>query len=398
MVFVMKVIYLDNSTTTRPSDEGISNMMPYITDKWGVFSQPHQMGQNLYPVIKESYRALYKLFGASLKDKILFTSSGAEAVNHAMLSGYFDITQSTGKNQFITTSVDEAPQLMVLNRLEQLGCIPTVVQVNSSCRLTKELLGDAIGPRTAMVSISWANGLTGVIQPIDEIASLCKERGIALHLDATHILGKIYFDLEEVGADLISFNGDCIHAPKGTGGLYMRAGYKCSPFILGGMEQGGYRAGSLNVPLLAALGVSAREAEESRDYLCMEIARLRNMLEEKILREISDAVIFFREEERLPHCTAIGFPGVANEALLFLLNSKGVVASIGGGTFQQIGLILASSGVEEVLAHSAISFSLSRETKEDEIEQAAAIVAECYRALRKTSGTILKTGEKPYGN
>ncbi len=394
----MNIIYLDNSSTTRPSDQAVSQMMPYFTDKWGVPSVPHLMGQNLFPAIKESYKAIYDLLGASERDKVIFTSSGAEAVNHAMLSGYFDITQPTGKNQFITSSVDEAPQLMALNRLEQLGCLGTVVQVGPSGRLTKELLGDAIGPRTAMVSLSWANGLTGVIQPVEEISSLCKERGIALHLDATHVLGKLYIDIEEIGADLISFSGDLIHAPKGTGGLYIRAGYKCSPFILGGMEQGGYRAGSLNVPLLAALGVAAKEAKEARDFLCMEVARLRNLFEEKLQKEVPEAVFFFQEEERLPHCTAVGFPGVANEALLFLLNSKKVMASIGGGSFQQIGLILASTGVEETLAHSAVSFSLSRETKEEEIEKSVQVIAECYRNLRETSRRIWKGEDSEYGH
>ncbi len=380
--------------TTRPSDKAISGMIPFFTDKWGSPSAPHQMGQKLFHSLKESYQGIYDLLGASERDTIVFTSSGAEAINHALLSGYFDITSQTGKNQFITSSVDEAPTLMAINRLEQLGCVGTTVQVNKEGRITKEILGDFISPRTAMVSLSWANGLTGVVQPVDEIADLCKERGIVLHLDATHVLGKLFFDLGDVGADLISFNGDHLHAPKGTGGLYIRAGYKCSPFILGGMEQGGFRAGSFNVPGLVGLGIAARETLECRDMLCMEVARLRDLFEEKLKQQIPERVVFFSEQERLPHCTAIGFPGIANESLLFLLNTKGVLACIGGGSFQQIGLILASSGVDEVLAHSAISFSLSRETTEEQVMRAVEIIAECVKILRKTSQNIRDTKGK----
>lgn len=381
----MKIIYLDNSTTTRPSERAISGMMPYFTDMWGVPYAPHQMGQNLFPALKESYQAIYTLLGASERDTVVFTSSGAEAVNNALMSGYFDITIPSGKNHFITSNVDEAPALMAINRLEEMGCVGTTIPVDHTGRISVEAVGDVLTPRTAMLSISWANGLTGVIQPVEEIAALCKERGIVFHLDATHVLGKLFFEIESLDADLITFNGDHLHAPKGTGVLYIRSGIKCSPLILGGMEQGGHRAGSYNIPGLVGLGVAASEAIECRDLVCMEVSRLRDKLEQLILNEVDGGMVFFRDQERLPHCTTIGFPGVTNEALLFLLNRKGVLASIGGGSFQQIGLILTASGVEETLAHSAISFSLSRETTENEIDVAAKIIIECVKSLMKTS-------------
>jgi cysteine desulfurase len=227
--------------------------------------------------------------------------------------------------------------------------------------------------------------MTGVIQPLDEICKLCEERDIRLHLDATQILGKGFFDLSERPIHLISFNGDQLHAPKGTGGLYIRDAVKCSPFIVGGIEQGGLRAGSYNVPGLAALGEAAREAIDSRDLMCTEVARLRDKLEEKLLKNIPDSLSFFADQERLPHCFSIAFPGVVNEALLFLLNRKGVYASIGGGAYQQIGLILMASGIPENIAHSALSFALSRETSEEDIDKTVEIVSESVLKLRKVS-------------
>jgi len=386
-----KHIYLDNAATTRPSERAISGMIPYFTDLWGLPSAPHAMGQKLIPDIKKSYQSLYALLGASEKDTIVFTSSGAEAVNHALLSCYFDVTQKTGQNHFLVSSVDEAPAMMSLNRLVELGCVATTIPVDGSGRVSVEVLGDLITPRTAMISLSWGNGLTGVIQPVEEIGQMCKERGILLHLEATHILGKVYFDIEKTGADLISFNGDHLHAPKGTGGLWIRSELQCSPFIMGGMEQGGYRAGTYHLPGLIALGIAANEAIECRDLICLEVARLRDRFEQMILNEISDAIVYFQKQERLPQCTTIGFGNIANEALLYLLHRRGVFASIGGGGYQQIGLILAASGVPEAAAHSALSFSLSRETTEEEIDAAVKIIIEAVNQLKKSAAYFEKT-------
>lgn len=346
---------------------------------------PHQMGQELFPAIDESYKAIYKLLGAKDEDTVVFTSSGAEAVNQAILSAYFDITKSTGRNQLITSSIDEAPAIMSVGRLEKLGCVGQMAEANEKGQITAEKLAESITPRTALVSLSWANGLTGVINPIAEISDLCKERGIRLHLEASHVLGKLYYEMEDVGADLISFNGDNLHAPKGTGALYIRSEVACSPFIVGGLEQGGLRAGTVNVPALVGLGAACTEMGEARDYMCTEIARLRDQFERGIVEGYPEAQVFFRDSSRVPNISAIAFPGIPNELMLFHLNRKGVCASIGGGSFQQIGLVLMASKIPERVAHSSLSFSLSRETNEDEIEAAISIITDTAKRLRKLS-------------
>lgn len=381
-------IYLDNSTTTKPSEKSVGSMFQFFTDLWGTPSAPHMMGQELFPALEESYRSIYALLGAKENDTFVFTSSGAESVNNVFSSAYLDVTLPTGKNHYVTANIDEAPALMSVGRLEQMHCVGKMVEVNKEGKITAQAIAESITPRTALVSLSWANGLTGVVNPVAEISEICKQRGIALHLEATHILGKLFYELEDINPQFITFNGDNIHAPKGTGGLYIKDGIKCSPLIVGGLEQAGHRAGSVNVPACTALGQAAREALEARDLMCTEVARLRDMLEQGILAAVPDAVAFFQDQERLPNVSAIGIPGVANEAMLFALNRKGVYASIGGGSFQQIGLILMASGVPEVLAHTAISFSLSRDTTEDEVERTIAIVSECAAKLRKISATF----------
>jgi cysteine desulfurase len=182
---------------------------------------------------------------------------------------------------------------------------------------------------------------------------------------------------------------DHLHGPKGTGGIHIKQGLKCSPFIYGGIEQGGYRAGSFNMAGLAALGQAAKETLECRDLLCTEVARLRNKLENSILENVPDTVVFYREQERIPNCTAIGFPGIANEALLFALNRKGVYACIGGGSFQQIGLVLTAGGIPVTLAECAINFSLSRETTEDDIDRAIEVIIDSAKRLRRVSSKLV---------
>jgi cysteine desulfurase len=365
-------------------------MFPFLTDRWGIPSAPHQKGQELIPALKEYYRQLYTLLGAKEGDQVIMTSSGAEAVNQAVMSAYRDVTLPTGKNQFLTSNADEAPSLMAMARMEPLGCVAKLLPVNAQGIVTVDALADAISPRTAMVSLSWANGLTGVIQPVAEIAELCRQRGIRLHLDATHILGKLFFELDEIQPDSISFNGDQLHAPKGTGALYIRQGVKFSPLIWGGTDQAGLRAGGVNVAALAGLATAAKEALDARDLLCTEVARLRHKLESGIVKACPKVRILFKEQERVPHCTTLLFPGISNEALLFALNRKGVCASVGGGQFQQLGLLLIACGLEENLAYSALSFSLSRYTTEEEIDRAIELTADCAAGLEKVSKAFIE--------
>jgi len=385
---ISSLIYLDNSSTARPSEKAVSAMMPYLTTHWGIPSTPHQKGQELYPFLAEFYKTLYAFIGAKEGAQVILTSSGTEAVNHVISSVYRDVTLSTGKNQYLTSKADEAPAIMAISHLEPFGCINKMVEVNSKGMITPQAIADCLSPRTALLSLSWANGLTGVIQPVAEIAELCRERGIRLHLEATHVLGKLLYDLEEINPDYLTFNGEQLHGPKGTGILYIREGIRCSPFIFGSADQGGMRAGALNMPGLAGIAVAAQETLECRDLLCTETARLRNEFEQKILKGFPETLICFKEQERLPHCTTLLFPGIANEALLFLLNRRGICASIGGGNFQQLALILSFSGIKEHLAHSAVSFSLSRYTTEDEIERAVSIIIDSAQLLLRLSENI----------
>lgn len=383
------MIYLDNATAAKPSEASISAMMPFLTKYWGTPVAPHQKGQELFSSLEEAYRSIYHLLRGSEKGTFIFTSSGTESVNHVINAVYNDISVPTGKNHFVAPAIENAPIIMTIENLERQGGIGKTIQVNGEGLVTIDTLADAITPRTALVSMSWVNGLTGVLQPVAEISDVCKERGILLHLDVTHALGKIYFEFEDLGADILTFNGSQIHAPQGTGGIYLREGLQLSPFIVGGLEQAGCRAGNMNVAALVGLGAAAKEASEAQDYLCTEVARLRHKLEKGILAGCPGATVLFENLERVPHISTIAFNGITSELLSYTMNRKGLCLNIGGGEYQQIAYLLKTMGISENNANCAVSFALSRETTDEEIDKAIEMITQAVEKLSKVSEELL---------
>lgn len=347
---------------------------------------PHPKREQFLPALKEAYQSLYDLVGAKKSDQFIFTSSGAEAVNHAVFAAYLDITRQMGKNHFIASNLDEAPALMAMNRLKQLGCVFQMASAGPNGYVPYEAIAETITPRTAMISLSWANALTGVIQPLAEIAKLCKERGILFHVDATHVLGKGAYTLESSGADLLSINGESLFGPSGSGGLFIREDLEISPMILGGEEQSQMRGGSFNIQNVIGLGRAARDAIDLSDHVCMETARLRSLFESLVMEQVRGARVLFAEEERLPHLSAFLFPGAASDALLYLLHQKGVFASAGGGDIQQMAPLLKACRIPEPLCYCGLSFAFSHMTTEEEIEEGARIVSETVIQVQKLSG------------
>lgn len=385
----MKSIYLDNSTITRPSERALNRMIPILSETWGHPSQPHSLGQKVIPTVKSSLEAIYQALGVDPQSHCIFTSSGAEAINHAIWSGYMDVMLPSGKTQFITSIADEAPTMMAMSRLERLGATSRLAPIDKRGRVTAEAIGDLFSPRTAMVSLSWANGMTGVIHPIEEIAEVCKERGVRLHVDLSHVLGKLHLDLKNLPIAYATFDGSLLHAPRGSGILYAKEDITLSPFIAGGLEQGGFRAGCPDIAAFAALGEALQETIETRDLLNTETARMRDQLENGILAGFPDAIICFQKEERLPHISLIAFPGIVNEALLYALSRQGVYACIGGGSHQQVSLHLTATGIDKELACTAVNYTLSRETTDEEIEKTVEIIVSCAKKLRKVSGSLV---------
>jgi cysteine desulfurase len=380
-------IFLDAITTTKPSGQCVQALLPFFETCFGSSSSPHQMGSELVAHTEKSIAAIFDLFGAAADAQFVFTSSGAEAVSQVIMSVYRSVVRKLGKNHFVTRSIDEAPAIFAISQLEEEECYLRMAECSKQGYVTCNALGDAISARTALVSMSLTCGLTGVIQPVEEIAALCKERGILLHLDVTHAVGKL--DVLLTHADCITCNGEQFHAPKGTGILLANKNFHLHPLIHGEGEQEQLRGGALNVPMLVSLGQAALEAKQHQNLYCTEVARLRALFELGLEEAYPEAQVLFQSEQRLPHCTAVTFPGIHSELLAFALSRKGVYACMGGGPFQQMEKVLAACQVDPLLAQTALSFSLSKDTQEAEIERAIVIIADVAKRLRRVSKAVV---------
>lgn len=341
-------------------------------------------------LLKEAYTSLYELVGASPEDHFIFTSSGAEGVNHAIFAAYLDITRKTGKNHFICSNVDEAAAILSMTRLKEFGVLFQMAPVNEDGVVTREAIAETFTPRTALVSISWVQALTGVIQPIEEIAAVCRERGVLLHVEASQALGKGNFTLPASGADLLSFDGEALGGPAGTGGLFIRKGVEISPFILGSQEQAHMRAGSLFGPALRGLTKTAQEAFKQRDHVLMEVSHLRSRFEEIILQKVPNARVLFADSNRVPHISCFLFPGVTSDALGYFLSQENIETTFGGGGHQHLMHILKASGIKEPLCHCGMSFSFSAEFTLEQMEWAAQTISKAVLQLQKYSQSFVE--------
>lgn len=316
--------------------------------------------------LESAYQTMYEFIGASVEDTFVFTSSAAEAVNQVLWSVFLEISRKTGKCHFIASTIEDAPTMQMLKRLEELGCFVKFVPVNASGQIDIDLLKNLISPRTALISVTAAHGLTGVVQPIEEIAKVAKQEGVLLHLDVAHALGK--YDLSCVRADYMTFSGERLHSVK-SGGLFVKKGAPLTPLIVGGADQGGFRAGHLDASSFFALRAAALQIQLNFDAMSLEMARLRDLLETEIQTQIPDVKILFQETLRLPNTTVLLFPGAHHEALQYLLMRKGIVTEIGGTYFQHLHRILAASKIDG--AERALSFSIDRMTTEEDVMRAA---------------------------
>ncbi|MCH9611493.1 MAG: Cysteine desulfurase IscS [Chlamydiales bacterium] len=372
------LLYFDHQLTRPPKEGVVEKMAPFFHINWLSPVAPYS---EMEKPLEEAKAHIMALLGR--KGHLVFTSSGAEAVNHVVLGSYIDVTRKTGKNHFLATNFSEAPSILSMTRLQEMGCLFDMVEVNESGQLTKEALIESLTPRTALLSLSLGCGITGVFQKLEGVADLCQERGILLHIDVTHVLDKVPIAID---ADFITFNGEQIGGPKGTGGLLIKEGVELSPLILGGNEQEGMRGGSFNVPAFVGLGEAARQALESRDHEAMETAVLRAKFEERVLSLLPDTKIVLKDQVRLPHVTTMLFPGVKTDALAYSLAQENLFASVGGGNFQQLHYLLKALKLDD--SHCGLSFSFSSKMGQEELLKAAKLIFENVAKLKRYSEAI----------
>ncbi|MBI5273292.1 MAG: aminotransferase class V-fold PLP-dependent enzyme [Chlamydiia bacterium] len=364
-------IELDQHTSYLPCQSALERMASYFQTKRLSAAD-----------LEAQYQILYDLVGASPTDTFVFTSSAAEAVSQVIWSVFAEVSRKEGKTQWIASCLEDAPTLQMLKRCEELGGAVKIAPVDQQGRLDIEKLQGLITPRTALISVTMAHGLTGVIQPIEELCRLTREKGILLHLDASYALGKTYFSFADSSADYLTFSGERLHGPKASGGLFAKKGRPLVPLILGGSEQGGLRGGPFDIPSFMGLAAAAHLGVLSMNVMGLEVARLRELFETEIVRRVPDAQVLFKDALRLPNTTAIEFPKVHADALLYILQGKGISPNQSGGYCQHLHSVIAAAGL---MHYGALSFSLSRMTVQEEVICAAERIAEVVQQLQKVS-------------
>ncbi|MEL6320181.1 MAG: cysteine desulfurase NifS [Cyanobacteria bacterium J06626_14] len=379
----MTVIYLDNNATTRVAPEVIEAMMPYLRDFYGNPSSMHSFGGQVGQAVRDARSHVAQLIGAE-DTEIIFTSCGSEGNNTAIHAA---LAAQPNKRHIVTTEVEHPAILNVCKHLEKKGYTVTYLSVDRQGQLDLMELEAAMTGGTALVTTMYANNETGVIFPVEQVGAIAKEYGATFHVDAVQAVGKVPINLANSTIDLLTLSGHKLHAPKGIGALYVRRGYKFRPFLLGGHQERGRRAGTENVPGIIALGKAAELAQADLSNVSQE-RLLRDRLEQELLERIPDCGVNGHPIHRLPNTTNIGFKYIEGEAILFLLNKYGVCASSGSACTSgslEPSHVLRAMGLPYTILHGSIRFSLSRYTTEEEVNTVLDVMPEIVERLRAMS-------------
>ncbi len=380
----MKPIYLDNNATTAVAPEVREAMMPYLDELYGNPSSMHTFGGQIFRQIEEARAGVAALIGAEAEE-IIFTSCGTESDNTAIMSA---VESYPHKRHFVTTRVEHPAVLNFGKHLARKGYRVTFLPVDTLGKLDMDAFLKAIDEDTAVVSIMYANNETGVIFPIREIGEILKERNILFHTDAVQAVGKIPLNVKELPVDMLSLSGHKIHAPKGVGVLYVRKGTRFHPYIIGGHQERGRRAGTENVASLIGLGKACELARKHLTQEADQVMRLRNKLETALLQCCPDARVNGDTGHRLPNTTNVSFEYVEGEAILLRMDEHGICASSGSACSSgslEPSHVLRAMGVAFTAIHGSIRFSLSRYNTEEEIDRVIAILPPIIKELRTIS-------------
>ena len=382
----MKPVYLDNNATTRVDPRVVDAMLPYFTEQFGNASSIHAFGADVGAAIKHARRQLQALLGTEFDHEIVYTGCGTEADNTALLSA---LETQTGRNEIVTSAVEHPAILALCAWLEKTrGVKIHYIGVDSRGRLDMDAYRKALGPRTAIASIMWANNETGNLFEVETLAELAHEAGALFHTDAVQAVGKVPMDLKTSEIDMLSLSGHKFHAPKGIGALYVRRGVRLRPMIRGGHQERGRRAGTENAPAIIGLGVAAELARTHLDDENTRVRALRDRLEKGLLQRISHAMVTGDPEHRLPNTSNIAFEYIEGEGILLLLNKAGIAASSGSACTSgslEPSHVLRAMKVPYTAAHGAIRFSLSRENTAEDVDRVLEVMPGIVETLRGMS-------------
>ena len=378
-------IYFDNNATTKVAPEVVEAMLPFLTDFYANPSSIHRFGGQLATHLETAREQTAAMLGAAYPSEILFTSCGTESDSAAILSA----VSCCPKRKKIVTSCVEHPAILNLCRdLERKGYRIAEIPVDAKGRLDMERAREMIDDDTVIVSVMWANNETGNIHPVAELAELAHRAGALFHTDAVQAAGKIPFKLKDMNIDMLSISGHKFHSPKGVGALYIKRGTRFHPFIIGGHQENGRRAGTENIASIVGMGKAAELALAHVNDENTRVKALRDKLEQTVLNTIPCVRVNGDPASRLPNTANISFEYIEGESILMLLDLDGICASSGSacttGSLEP-SHVMRAMGVPYTAAHGAIRFSFSRYNTEQEVDFVLSKLPPVIERLRKIS-------------
>ena len=392
------MIYADNAATTKMSKTAIDTMISVMNEDWGNPSSLYSHGQKAKEVLEEARKKVASVIGAEPRE-IYFTSGGSEADNQAIISAA-GIGKKKGKMHIISSAFEHHAVLHTLEKLEKEGFEVTLLDVHSDGLIVPEELEAAIREDTCLVTIMTANNEIGTIQPIRELGAICRKHGVIFHTDAVQGMGHIPINVVSDNIDMLSASAHKFHGPKGVGFLYVKKTVRLDPLIEGGAQERGKRAGTENVPGIAAAADALVEAAGRIPEYTAVLTKKRDRLIEG-LREIPHSALNGDEKKRLPGNVNFCFEGIEGESLLLLLDDKGIQASSGSactsGSLDPSHVLLAIGRVHDV-AHGSLRLSIDEDISDDDIEYMISAVKETVEYLRGFSPVWrdLKEGKREY--
>jgi cysteine desulfurase len=381
-------IYLDNHATTPIDPRVLEAMLPYLTDRFGnAASRNHQFGWDAEAAVETAREQIAKLIGATPKE-IIFTSGATESDNLA-IKGVAETYKQKG-DHIITAVTEHKAVLDSCKRLESCGYKVTYLPVKPDGLVDLEQLKGAFTDKTILVTIMAANNETGVLQPMEEMGKMCRERGVLFHSDAVQAVGKVPLDVNRMNLDLASLTAHKLYGPKGCGALYVRRAkpaVQLSAIIDGGGHEHGMRSGTLNVPGIVGFGKACEIARQEMAEEGLRVAALRNRLRDKLLAQLDEVLINGSMEQRLPGNLNMSFLYVEGESLLTSINQDMAVSSGAACTSAKLepSYVLKALGMDDDTANSSIRFGIGRFNTEAEIDYAAERMVEAVTKIRELS-------------
>ncbi|TET75856.1 MAG: aminotransferase class V-fold PLP-dependent enzyme [Dehalococcoidia bacterium] len=393
----MRKVYLDNAATTPMLPEVLEAMLPYLKDSYGNPQSLHGWGDDAREAIEDARGKVAALIGAQ-PEEIIFTSSGTESNNFAV-KGLAGAQQSKGRH-IVVSAIEHFSVLHSARTLEKQGFELTLVPVDRYGLVNPEDVARCIRKDTVLVSIMHANSEVGTIQPIREIARLAKEVGAIFHTDAVATAGTIPVDVGELGVDALSLAGNQFYGPKGVGALWLKKGVRIIPYLEGGVQEGGRRAGPENMPANVGLGKASELASKETGPRIERISALRDRLIEGLPSRIDRVILTGHPTQRLPGNASFCIEFIEGESMLMLLNHQGVAAASGSACTSKAlkaSHVLLAMGLAHEIAHGSLLFSIGVGNTGEDIDHVLEVLPPIVDRLRQMSPLYAKFSKEQSG-